>query len=91
MKYIKIGEKENGRYHKSEELSIDQFYRLMLENTTKFERPNKTIWSVISGKHKKEMDRIITYQVAQEQLIEDIIAHILKIINIDKKGKKLKL
>lgn len=91
MKYIKIGEKENGRYHKSEELSLDQFQRLMGENITEFVIPKKTVWNVISGKYKKEIREATIYRNAQIQLIKDIRDHIIFLINADKKGKKFNL
>lgn len=88
MKYIKFGEKINGRYKKAEELSLEQFEKYITCITRALQCPKRDIWSKITGKTKKQEMYNIAYIQGYKDAKKDVIIQIKTDIELDKPGKK---
>lgn len=90
MKYIKFGEKKNGRYLKAEELTIPQFKKYMSGIISdRLKEPDYSFWSRLTGKTKKQEMFNIAYIEGYKDFKEDLIKSIEKDIDLDKKGKRI--
>jgi hypothetical protein len=89
--FVKIGSKKNGRYYAAEEMSLNKFSKYLDQILKQFdyELPKRNLWTIISGKYKKQVN-IVEWLLTGKQRGKEIVINAMKeIVEKDEPGKKV--